>query len=80
MSLQTKEVCVCDECGVEREKDTNHWWLLCHFPPDDCFIVRTWDDVVAKLESSRHICGLTCLYKAIDKLAQKILREEAVTK
>lgn len=28
MSLTTKEVCICDQCGRERNKDTNHWWLI----------------------------------------------------
>lgn len=77
MSLQTKEVCVCDGCGIEREKDTNHWWLLWQSPSQ--IHAEPWDGQLAHYVS-HHYCGLTCLYKAIDKLAQEILRKETVAK
>lgn len=78
MSLQTKEVCVCDECGIERNNDTNHWWLI--FDPEKNYCsprvsFMPWSDVLAA-DAGKHLCGLTCLYKTIDKLAQEILRQE----
>lgn len=79
MSIATKEVCVCDQCGRERDKDTNHWWTVCYWTVDRMFIVQPWDATIAAMRNAQHICGLTCLYKAIDKLAQEILKREAVT-
>ena len=79
MSIATREVCVCDQCGRERDKDTNHWWVLRR--QSDWFWAAPFDeDGNAALESVQHLCGLTCLYQAIDKLAQEILKREAVAK
>lgn len=78
MSIATREVCVCDQCGRERDKDTNHWWLL--WGSNQHFHAETWNDRAARDGTATHLCGLTCLYQAIDKLAQEILKREAVAK
>lgn len=95
MSLTTKEVCICDQCGIERNKDPNHWWVILRnvvIASEDIsgarsytavsrpngFAFVAWDDAAARRAATKHLCGLTCLYKAIDKLAQEILEQERV--
>lgn len=85
MSIATREVCVCDQCGRERDKDTNHWWVVCCEVNEKILatpnlFVTPWSEEAARWEDATHLCGLTCLYQAIDKLAQEILKRETVAK
>jgi ribosomal protein L37AE/L43A len=57
----------CDNCGKDRDDDTNHWFVLmkevaplAHDERDYGLIIRRWDENFAEVRDAKHACGQDC--------------------
>lgn len=55
----------CDNCGKDRDNDTNHWFVLLEEKPplgqERCgLIIRHWNKEFAQVAEAKHSCGQDC--------------------
>lgn len=71
----------CDQCGIQRAKDTNHWWLVqlvaAARGPQRTertleIRIEPWTDKRAAIKGMQHGCGVDCMIKLTAKFAQQI--------
>jgi hypothetical protein len=54
----------CDYCSNQKG-ETNHWWL--RSPVHEEFALQRWDQALADMAGSEHICSESCAAKALSK-------------
>jgi len=54
----------CDYCPTTKG-ESNHWWM--REKGAKVFILRPWNDFLAKTDDFEYICGVECAHKALAK-------------
>jgi hypothetical protein len=62
---------VCDGCGKDRRRDTNHWFILWQADLDlndkRGLVIEPWDTKRAVEGNRKHACGLSCALRLAER-------------